>query len=340
MFMLPQIDIKPLLDLRNEWTDMAPLDWWTDAANALRLYEPPPALLTVKHADRKWEIVSAYQKAVRRSDVEWALKMVSAMCSIPAELGYFWKRVTCVAAEDVGPGDVHTMNFVIQASRAYTPKKDPEQQYRVLCFLTEMMCETTRSHDYCRMVVIEHMHKNGVKPKNLTEDESALLAHFLAAPDEIGGWALKNNWRGEGMLKFQLASGLQLIAEPWPEEPWPEPAIVKGLPSYAYDMHTRAGKQMLAMLSGFKIVKDFLLTHPTIRQKIEILGDAVFYEEGILIANEVRDPVLKSLELRYAAAEAGWSVDTWMEFRGIIRPLLASGAIDKLREKVALQQEY
>jgi hypothetical protein len=338
--LFPDMPVEQMYKARLAWEGMAGIEWWTDACEALRIYEPPPMSLKLAHAERKWELMSAYQKTIRRGDTALALRLVSAMCSLPAELGYAWKRVCCIAAEDIGPGCREAMNFVICAGTIYTPKKAPDFQYKVLCFLTELMCAVERSHDYCSMAVIEHALKSGVLPHNLSDLEGVMLSGIkeCGAPTD---WAVKNNWRGEGMLKFQMLDG-PIASMLMTQSMWqaPEPQMMKGLPDYCYDTHTRVGKGVMIRLTGFKIIKDFFDATPTLIPKANVIGDAVFYEEGVLIAGGWGNPNLYKLEQRFEAAQLGWPIDRWYEFRALISHLIEDGAINKLREKVLDSQGY
>lgn len=333
------ISIEPMIKDRLAWTGMADEKWWKEACDALVLYEPPPPSLKLSHPERKWELVSALQKTVRRGDTQLALKLVSAMCSLPTELAYFWKRVCTTATEDVGPADNAVMNFVICASKVYTPKKAADFQYKVLCFLTEMMCETDRSRVYCSESIIDSLLSSAVMPNNLKPAEKELLAHIQECGD-VTDWAVKNNWRGEGMLKYQMLAGTtnqSLMPRFWKR---PEPLLLKGLPSYSYDMHTRVGKSVLVRMTGFKVIKEFFEQNPSIKPRAEALGWALFFEEGGKIDGEMDNIVVSVLEQKFVAAKFGWTFDNWMLLRDLIKTLLDDGAIDKLREKVLSEQGY
>jgi hypothetical protein len=324
-------------DATTTWPQMQNPKFWGDAAFALKQYEPPTASLTIKHVDRKWELVSAYQKTVRRGDTELALRLVSAMCSLPAELPYFWKRVCTTATEDVGAGDKDVMNFVVTCSMIYLPKKAADYQYKILCFLTEMMCETTRSRAYCSMSIIEGMLKAGVKPAMDQQEKD--LCNAIMGVQEKEGWAKKNNWRGETMLIFQLADyELKLANNFWKR---PAPLMLKGLPNYAYDMHTRSGKMALGGVAAkYAPVVEFFAACPTLQNKAEVVGWAILFEEGLKIDEEELDIPLAYLEQKFIAAKFGWKFDKWMDFREIVRVALEKGEIDSFREWALSKQEY
>jgi hypothetical protein len=331
------IPVDILRAYRNKWPEMADEKFWDAACSALELYAPPPKSLTIKNPERKWELVSAYQKTVRRGDLPLALRLVSAMCSLPGELPYFWRRICTTAAEDIGPGDDGVMNLVMACSEIYTPKKTAEWQYPILCFITEMMCMAERSRAYCAMAIIDGQIKAGVMPQGLTDDEKKLVSAIRKCNDATG-WAITNAWRGEGMLKFQLIEyPLHLESNGYTA---PEPMMIKGLPNYAYDMHTRVGKSVCAKLTGYAVLKDFFVKNPTLENKAVAVGWALFFEEGGKIAGELINDTLTGLEAKFIAAKVGWKLESWLALRTIIAKLLADGSVNEQRVKVANLQGY
>jgi hypothetical protein len=54
---------------------------WLSLSTSLRNYQPPCPNLTITK-DRKWELVSAFQKSIRRGDKQMAVRLVSAMDSM------------------------------------------------------------------------------------------------------------------------------------------------------------------------------------------------------------------------------------------------------------------
>lgn len=320
-----------------EWPGMAPSSWWEEACEALRIYQPPVKSLEIKNKERKWEVVSAYQKSVRRGHTDLALKLVSGMCSMPEELGYYWRRVCVTAAEDVGPSSNHVMNFVLVASSVYTPKKAADYQYKVLCFLTEMMCATERSRAYCMMSIIEGLIQGGVMPQSLTDYEREMVKRIKETPS-TGTWSAKNNWRGEGMPKFQeckIHHKFDVL-----NDEVDELVLLKGLPSYCYDMHTRVGKGVLIRMCGFSVVKAFFEKNPTLAGKDQALGWAMFFTEGGVILQEHADSALALMEQKFVAAKFGWKLEQWFDLVVLMKKLMNDGAVNKLRQRVLDEQTY
>src|SRR5437899_3397405 len=98
---------------------------------------------------RKWELVSALQKAIRRADKATALKLISGIASMPEEYGYFWRRMCAIACEDVGPADDTLVRFVVACATIFSPQKMGLENHRLLCFLAEQMCDLERRSRYC-----------------------------------------------------------------------------------------------------------------------------------------------------------------------------------------------
>src|SRR5437763_2027584 len=75
---------------------------WLDLCSSLSTYQAPSLNIPIEK-DRRWELVSALQKAIRRADKATALKLISRIASMPEEYGYFWRRMSVIACEDIGP---------------------------------------------------------------------------------------------------------------------------------------------------------------------------------------------------------------------------------------------
>jgi MgsA AAA+ ATPase C terminal len=200
--------------------------------------------------ERKWELVSAFQKSIRRGDKKVALRLVSAMDSMPEEFAYFWRRLCVIACEDIGPADDTLAAFVVACSTVYPPKKTGKKNYDLFCFLAEQMCDlSTRSRIYCSYGVIEPTAMKSELPELLVAERpivSAIMDQREAVrqpKDAWREWQKKNDWRAEGLLRFVgLTLPLEMIRVQTPVPPY---KMLFDLPSYCYDMHTRVGLEML-----------------------------------------------------------------------------------------------
>ena len=93
------VQFQELLSYPESRWGETPLSRWVSLCVGLRDYQAPPKSLAIGK-DRKWELTSAFQKSVRRGDKQMALRLVSAMDSMPEEYGYFWKRLCVIVCED------------------------------------------------------------------------------------------------------------------------------------------------------------------------------------------------------------------------------------------------
>ena len=98
-------------------------DRWVSLCNGLRDYEAPCRRFAV-HRQREWELVSAFQKSIRRADKAIGLRLISAMDSMPEESAYFWRRLCVIACEDVGPADDVLASFVVACATVFPPEED------------------------------------------------------------------------------------------------------------------------------------------------------------------------------------------------------------------------
>src|SRR5437660_9063099 len=138
----------------SRWNDTAS-NRWVSLCTAMRDYEAPCRSLAM-NKERKWELVSAFQKAIRRDDKSMALRLISAMDNMREEYAYFWRRLCVIACEDVGPADDLLASFVVACATVFSPKRTGDKNYDVFCFLAEQMCDlSTRSRIYCSYGVIE-----------------------------------------------------------------------------------------------------------------------------------------------------------------------------------------
>lgn len=311
--------------------------------------------LPVKNTDRKWEIVSCYQKAVRRGDTAQALRMVSAMSSMPKELAYFSRRLTVTACEDVGFGSPQLTTFVTAALAALTPAKlkDPADMRQVFGYLTECMTQAIRSRVSCSLSVIQNKMKELEKLDDFTslftEWDSKLMSHVLSsAITSQEPWFLANDWRGEGMLQYVSPNMVTTVTNCVALEEvclrgdqLPEAKNLYGLPTYTYDMHTRVGKHAIAMLTKHVQKTGELLAALPVDTKYawsdmtKLIGWCVFYAEGGRIRNEIWIPKLLELEHRTVWASFHLSMEEGEFLLASVADWIARGDLDKYR-KIAL----
>src|ERR1039458_748524 len=162
---MPVSHYQELRDYPNCKWNAVPSIRWESLCTQMLSYEPPLRSMILPK-DRKWELVSALQKSIRRADKQIALRLVSAIDNVPEEYGYFWKRLCVIACEDIGPADNELATFVVACSSIFTPKRTGSKTYDILCFLVELMCDLPgRSRIYCSMSMIEAMVAESTGPE-------------------------------------------------------------------------------------------------------------------------------------------------------------------------------
>ena len=319
-----------------------PTDRWLALCDQLQGYPPAPPQLRVRNLERKWEMVSAYQKSVRRGLKDQALWLVGGFLSFGrGEAKYFWRRICTTVAEDVGYGDPEAMNFAVACVVLYGSVKTPiESMYSTWCFLTEQLCSTQRSRVYCQLSIIEGAIRRGQPVETLTDWEIEIV-EALAHPQAMDAkrvWAERNNWRCEGMLHFQHMqfSGVEIGRGPQPRDY----RLIADLPDFAYDVHTRIGRAVCARLCAHEPIRQFLADNPSSQEESRAIGMALFFAEGGLIRDGLADSRLSLLEQKYVAASFGWTAVTWLRFVDVLREASDSGVVNVFRERTLADRRY
>lgn len=312
------------------------------------LASPPEPTLGVKNAQRKWELVSAYQKTVRRGDLALALRLVSAMASLPDECQYMWRRVCTTAAEDIGAGNPLAMKFVLACAQVYTPSQlQGRMSLAVWTVLTRIMCFSPKSRLYCQFSIMENALKSkdmeykvfdqtpyGQRMAETLNTDLQTIEHT----DETR-WLLKANWRAEGMAVGPIFSRLHKVILKTVGDDLTGFQTLKGLPEYCYDMHTRVGKGSLYKACGVLAVSQFFHQNP-VKSKPEALGWALFFEEGGKIEHRWGNARVDAFEQQVVAERHGLGLEQWLEFRTVVQTMLSTGRFTEIRDGVLRQQEY
>jgi hypothetical protein len=319
---------------------------WVSLCEKMLEYVAPRTELSIDQ-ERKWELVSALQKTIRRGDKEMALHVISAMDSMPADYAHFWRRLCIIAFEDVGPADDVLATFVVVCSMIFTPKKTGAMNYALFCFLAEQMCELShRSHIYCSYAVIGNAAADSQLPE-LTETDKAIVSAILQRKAAVSHpasewrqWQKKNDWRTAGLLKFaELDFSLQRSTV---QAPLPSQRMLFGLPSYCFDVYTRAGLETLRRLirgaEGAEGIRDLFLRYP-VQGANKALGEALFYAEGGRIRGELVYDSLTDLEQRVFSHRFHLPHPVWVSLRDMALEAVDAGVVDRVREQV-LQKSY
>lgn len=173
---------------------------WNRLCEALREYEAPGGCLVLTR-ERKWELVSALQKSIRRGEKKTALHLLSAIDGMPDEYAYFWRRLCVIACEDIGPADDVLASFVVACSTVFPPRKTGSENVKAMGFLVEQMCNLAyRSRIYCACSVIETAAFRSELPKLTRVDGSIVMAtresggNQSTTQNRLCEWKKKNDW--------------------------------------------------------------------------------------------------------------------------------------------------
>jgi hypothetical protein len=314
---------------------------WRQLANGLPEYRAPSREFALDE-DRKWELVSAFQKSIRRAEKATALRLASAMHQMAGEHGYFWRRLCVIACEDVGPADDTLAKFVVASATLMAPRRNGEENYRLWCFLVEeMCCLPIRSRIYCSYASLDTAIDRGELPP-LDASDAQIIDSIVERKKEVltsealwPRWQRKNDWRAEGLLRFvNMPRPTSVTID---ETPAPAHKMLLDLPSYSFDMHTRVGLEMLRRLAqgipGAEAIRDVLRRYQ-VKNAHRALGSALFWVEGGRIRRELLSEPLISLEQRFFAHKHGLPLDEWWKLRSLVQNALETGLVDRLREEV------
>jgi hypothetical protein len=331
---------------QREWGTPASARWLALTDTLSTWITPCTSLTLTDPRERKWELVSAYQKCVRRGWNGWAQQLIGALhVADHTDTRYFWTRVSTTACEDVGYGDPELMRFVIACSILWPPASGSEWTRTVWSFLTAAMCDAQRSRIHCQLSLLEDWTvRERISPRDVTEWEHMVLTTIRQLSDKEhafwgdarGAWSQKNNWRGQNMLKF-ADYPLPLSVTAAPQDPPPH-HVLCGLPGFTYDMHTRVGNRARVRLCAEPEIGEFLRRHPTPKRTAPI-GWALFLLEGGIVADGLGDARLSHLEEKCLAATLAWDLAAWLSFKGLMNGLLRDGRVNAARRHV-LSETY
>ena len=296
---------------------------------------------------RKWELVSALQKAIRRGDRSVAMQLIAMIEGTTGESSYFWRRLPVIACEDIGIGDSDLTVFTVACSQTFTPVKSKAVLFDVFAFLVGKLCSTPNlSRTACDLACIEsNLRADSKQPLANLADEILIAAiesrnRELTLPDTSWRrWQRKNDWRGSQLLRFhEMNLPFPLLSRHTSLPPF---RMIQGLPNYCYDMYTRVGRTVLhSLLSGVAGAERIrnLLSEPGVCEPLLAAGEALFFEEGGLLQDEVGYECVADLNQRLFANQFGLGMERWQELRAHMRAAIQLGIVDTLREKEVSRQ--
>jgi len=246
------------------------------------------------------------------------------------------------AAEDVGFGDPDLMNLVIACSTLYRAGAGPDVLRKIWLFLTEQMCMTQKSRIFCQLSLIENAIERGEVASDLSAWERAVIKQLKTGRVLPHGsectpktnWALKNNWRADGMLKFQAT--IDMPFELQSRQVDVAYQLLSGLSYFTYDTHTRLGRAVCAELAGHNVIRDLLKDHPPSGGKTAAVGWGLFFAEGSRIADGLEDVRLNLLEAKAIAGQLGWTAEVWNALVNLVNEALSRGIVNEIRRAVLM----
>jgi len=297
--------------------------------------------------ERKWEVVSALQKSIRRAEKSTALRVIAATQEMPEEYAYFLRRICVIACEDIGPGDDTVVKFVLACATLFSTQEPSPDHFRVLNFLTVQLCElSVRSRISCTYEIVSDAARNSALPP-LNSEEKAIVDAILqqkrsiaASTTRIREWQKRQNWRTAGLLSY-LGFSIPLESQV-KTDPLPASRSLFDLPSYCYDMYTRIGlsvlRRLVAGVPGAESIRDFFQQN-AVPTPHKVLGEALFTVEGGREKSELFYPALSLLEQRVFAHRFRLRFDDWLRLCDLTLEALGRGIIDNIREEI-LRGQY
>lgn len=119
------------------------------AANTSRMPEHFP------HPFDRWLASSAWQKSIRRGEVDCALLMTRAF--LTHEPSYIWKRIVIIALEDIGLANLPLVNQILFVSgkQAWIQRIG---EAALAEYLVTALCESVKDRNACELVQVADKH--------------------------------------------------------------------------------------------------------------------------------------------------------------------------------------
>lgn len=260
---------------------------------------------------------------------------------------YLWRRVCTTAIEDVALANPPLLAFTLACAESFTPSKFPALQKPVIYWLLGAMAASLKDRTPCNMSVVWSFYAEAAEEVRAEYDKTlsgegkhlawAISGHQSYEPtNPIAHYVVGQQWRTEGMgAFFPLAQTLQ-DGEHHVLKPELMPScMIMGLPSYAYDVHTKVGKCVMARLSGYADAKA-LFDKYGCRDRMKAVGWAVFYLEGCQIDQELDfggHSDLIDLERKLAFMSLGVAPEGHAELLNWVSARLLDGTVNNLRKQ-------
>lgn len=278
--------------------------------------------------DRRWEIISGMQKACRRGDHVMATRLASAMCSTGNNevLLHLWKRITVTAMEDIGFGNEPLIGFSLICFDVMTKAAMLHQSADLAMFLVHCLASThVKDRTICDLGVIDEILSEASIPQihrllNCGPEAQRFIEmcndkKYYESDSDSDNWLKTQGAKTAGLAAvFIPAKSLVDWGSAGQESGGEEPAfeMIKGCPSYAYDMYTRSGK---------RAIKNFV-QDPSLQGILKQWAPGVDHEA--LVGTIIFD------------IESGW-LNNWLMFPE--RPLLYTACIEIAMASLGVEYE-
>lgn len=118
----------------------------------LKTYEFQKRPTVLKNKGNKWRVSSGMQKAIRRGNVDMAIRCASAIHSL--EPDYVWRRLCTVVLEEVGVCDLDLCARFLWVATNKTWRNKNGGSLEYLYMLVEKMCRSVKDRNACDLPLI------------------------------------------------------------------------------------------------------------------------------------------------------------------------------------------
>lgn len=294
-----------------------PEEWINQFWEEFKAWEYAGPKVKLVNESRRWEVVSAFQKAIRRGLPDVATRMGTAMCSSnsPEIMGHLWRRITVISMEDVGFGNEPLMAFCFIAYDVFSKKANLMVSQPMAMFLLHALASSNlKDRSICDMAVIRsivgEVHSKPAERERIHALNDTVHQYIDMAMESTDyqsdvaweTWLSKERTKSLDMSDVYLATKLLVKSQGHgivDNGPGPTYAMIKGMPSFCYDMYTRSGKRALARFSAMQVMQSGLNALGITSNHVDVVGWAQFYlESGHL--NREYTSVVRS-DLRFAS---------------------------------------
>lgn len=112
---------------------------------AVASWDMPEHSITLRDKNSLWKVSSALQKSVRRGYTALAVKYTQALFN-GGQAEYFWRRLSVIAMEDIGPANRWLCAQCIAMSRKVEYRKS--NPMKIACWLVKELSESKKSRSY------------------------------------------------------------------------------------------------------------------------------------------------------------------------------------------------